>query len=173
MQPVRSTWSPALPCDLITGELMNIKLALPEWEAAVGLTVVHEKWLCDYADQGRAARQRALDRGCRGSRPPQPRDQSLHSTNKRRYFQYAARRKPAFTRATSPEPVLGCEDSSEALCEPFPQQRTGSYSTALLFHCACPCTVWQLRLKIFPESLNLSAFNGSLALGDFSEISNQ
>jgi len=28
------------------------------------------------------ARQRALDRGYRGSRPPQPRDQCLHSTNK-------------------------------------------------------------------------------------------
>ena len=38
-----------------------------------------------------AAPQRALDRGYRGSRPPQPRDQSLHSTNKRRYFQYAVR----------------------------------------------------------------------------------
>jgi len=38
-----------------------------------------------------AARQRALDRGYRGSRPPQSRDQSLHSTNKRRYFQHAAR----------------------------------------------------------------------------------
>ena len=38
-----------------------------------------------------AARQRALDRGYRGSRPPQPRDQSLHSTNKRSYFQYAVR----------------------------------------------------------------------------------
>ena len=38
-----------------------------------------------------AARQRAIDRGHRGSRPPQPRDQSLHSTNKRRYFQHAVR----------------------------------------------------------------------------------
>ena len=47
--------------------------------------------MCDYTDQGMAARQRALDRGYRGSRPPQPRDQSLHSTNKRRYFQYAVR----------------------------------------------------------------------------------
>ena len=37
-------------------------------------------WLCDYTDQGIAARQRALDRGYRGSRSPQPRDQSLHST---------------------------------------------------------------------------------------------
>ena len=41
---------------------------------------------CDYTDQGMAARQRALDRGYRGSRPPQPRDQSLHRSNKRRYF---------------------------------------------------------------------------------------
>ena len=31
------------------------------------------------------------DRGYRGSRPPQPRDQSLHRSNKRRYFQYAVR----------------------------------------------------------------------------------
>ena len=38
-----------------------------------------------------AARQRALARGYRGSRPPQPRDQSLNSTNKRRHFQYAVR----------------------------------------------------------------------------------
>ena len=30
-----------------------------------------------------AARQRALDRGCRGPRPSQPRDQSLHRSNKR------------------------------------------------------------------------------------------
>ena len=44
---------------------------------AVGLTVVNGKWSCDYTDQGMAARQRALDRGYRGSRPPQPRDQSL------------------------------------------------------------------------------------------------
>ena len=58
---------------------------------AVGLIVVNGKWLCDYTDQGMAARHRALDRGYRGSRPPQPRDQSLHSSNKRRYFQYAVR----------------------------------------------------------------------------------
>ena len=58
---------------------------------AVGLTVVNGKWSCDYTDQGIAARQRALDRGYRGSRPPQPRDQSLHRSNKRRYFQYAVR----------------------------------------------------------------------------------
>ena len=45
---------------------------------AVGLTVVNGKWSCDYTDQGMAARQRALDRGYRGSHPPQPRDQSLH-----------------------------------------------------------------------------------------------
>ena len=30
---------------------------------AVGLTVVNGKWLCDYTNQGMAARQRALDRG--------------------------------------------------------------------------------------------------------------
>ena len=53
---------------------------------AVGLTVANGKRLCDYTNQGMAARQRALDRGYRGSRPPKPRDQSLHSTNKRRYF---------------------------------------------------------------------------------------
>ena len=56
---------------------------------AVGLIVVNGKWSCDYTDQGMAARHRALDRGYRGSRPPQPRDQSLHRSNKRRYFQYA------------------------------------------------------------------------------------
>ena len=49
---------------------------------AVGLIVVNGKWSCDYTDQGMAARHRALDRGYRGSRPPQPRDQSLHSRNK-------------------------------------------------------------------------------------------
>ena len=38
------------------------------------------KWLCH---QGMAARQRAYDRGYRGSRPPQPRDQSLHYSHKR------------------------------------------------------------------------------------------
>ena len=42
-----------------------------------------------------AARQRALDRGYRGSRPPQPRDQSLHRS-KRRYFQYAVRSPHAY-----------------------------------------------------------------------------
>ena len=56
---------------------------------AVGLIVVNGKWSCDYTDQGMAARHRALDRGYRGSCPPQPRDQSLHSSYKRRYFQYA------------------------------------------------------------------------------------
>ena len=50
---------------------------------AVGLTVVNGKWLCDYTNKGVAARQRAYDRGYRGSRPPQPRDQSLHYSHKR------------------------------------------------------------------------------------------
>ena len=54
---------------------------------AVGLTVVNGKWLCDYTDQGVAARQRAQDQGYRGSRPTQPRDQSLHRSNIRSYFQ--------------------------------------------------------------------------------------
>ena len=68
--------------DYITETVLKIR--------AVDLTVVNGKCLCDcHTDQGIAARQRALDRGYRGSRPPQPRDQSIHSTNKRRYFQYA------------------------------------------------------------------------------------
>ena len=57
---------------------------------AVGLIVVNGKWSCDYTDQGMAARHRALDRGP-ASHAPQPRDLSLHSSNKRRYFQYAVR----------------------------------------------------------------------------------
>ena len=66
---------------------------------AVGLTVVNGKWSCDYTNQGIAARQRALDRGYRGSggsRPPQPRDQSLHRSKDQtkmfsvRSTQYAA-----------------------------------------------------------------------------------
>ena len=67
---------------------------------AVGLTVVNVKWSCDYTDQGIAARQRALDRGYRGSRPPQPRDQSL-LRNKRRYFQYAV-----VLRSTAEQPYI-------------------------------------------------------------------
>ena len=47
---------------------------------AVDLIVVNGKWLCDYTNQGMSARHRALDRGYRGSHPPQPRDQSLHCT---------------------------------------------------------------------------------------------
>ena len=53
---------------------------------------------CDYTDQGMAARQRALDRGYRGSRPPQLRDQSLHRSDMTNEYifstQYAVRRSP-------------------------------------------------------------------------------
>ena len=57
------------------------------------------KWLCDYTNQPRYGRPSTrttqyADRGYRGSRPPQPRDQSLRSTNKRRFYfstQYAVR----------------------------------------------------------------------------------
>ena len=64
---------------------------------AVGLIVVNGKWSCDYTDQGMAARHRALDRGYRGSRPPQPRDQSIRAytaaTNEDIFCtQYAVRR---------------------------------------------------------------------------------
>jgi len=44
---------------------------------------------CSTLNEGIAAHHRALDRGHRGSRPLQPRDQSLHRSDKRRYFQHA------------------------------------------------------------------------------------
>ena len=96
---------------------------------------------------------RALDRGYRGSRPPQPRDQSLHSSNKRRYFQYAVS-----AAATCGLPDLGSRAES-AVVNPRtkvrPRYPSGPHPIAL--HCPtrvialAPWLPWHCRSPPAPS----------------------